>query len=102
MIENEERRKDDKGFNEKGGIMKKDKYLKVIITIIAICLVWICVRDFKIGSENLYADNANSSQDMMTTLLTVRLAEISHLHGKWDPIQVEVTNWPYSPQPEEK
>jgi len=98
MIKNEERRKDDKGFNEKGGIMKKDKYLKVILTIIAICLVWICVRDIKVGSENLYADSANSSQDY----IDVHLAEISHVYGRWDPIQVEVINWPprFSLQPE--
>jgi len=98
MIENEEKRKDDKGFNEKGGIMKKDKYIKVILTIIAICLVWICVRHFKIGYENLYADNENSSKDYMD----VHLAEISHVYGKWYTIKVDVMNWPlhFSLQPE--
>ena len=35
--------------------MKKDIYLKIILTIIAICLVWICVKDIKIGGSNLHA-----------------------------------------------
>ena len=25
--------------------MKKDVYLKVVLTVIAICLIWICIRE---------------------------------------------------------
>jgi hypothetical protein len=30
--------------------MKSDAYLKIILTVIAVCLTWICVRDFNLVS----------------------------------------------------
>lgn len=36
--------------------MKSDRYLKFILTVIAICLVWICVRDIAFGPPRLFAD----------------------------------------------
>lgn len=80
--------------------MKNDKYLKIVLTIIAICLVWICVRDIIIDESNLYASVGQSdTQDVRivrTTATAFTMAE---------PIQVEVTNWPESqpiPRKEEK
>lgn len=35
--------------------MKSDRYLRFILTVIAICLVWICVRDIAIGPSSLFA-----------------------------------------------
>lgn len=35
--------------------MKNDKYLKFILTVIAICLVWICIRDIVVGPTSLFA-----------------------------------------------
>lgn len=35
--------------------MKSDKYLRFILTVIAICLVWICVRDIAVGPARLFA-----------------------------------------------
>lgn len=106
MIENEERRKDDKGFNEKGGIMKKDKYLKVILTIIAICLVWICVKGIKIGGCSLFASNNSSGQQEVYVTggeLDVNLNRLSPTALMLcEPIEVEVTNLAYSPQLGEK
>lgn len=70
--------------------MKNDKYLKIILTIIAICLVWICVRDIKIGGKYLFAGNNDISG-----------LELVHITGidprafnLCEPIQVEVVNWP--------
>lgn len=40
--------------------MRKDMYLKVILTIIAICLVWICMRDIEIGPTKLHASQIRS------------------------------------------
>lgn len=80
--------------------MKKDKYLKVILTIIAICLVWICVRDIKIGSNEVYAKvNSGGQEDVTVNDITDAVWSAIQLSL---PIQVRVTNWPYSPQPEEK
>jgi hypothetical protein len=42
--------------------MKKDRYLKIILTIIAICLVWICVRGVKIGGENIFASDSSGQE----------------------------------------
>ena len=40
--------------------MKNDRYLRVVLTIIAICLVWICIRDIAISPSYLFAsDNPN-------------------------------------------
>ncbi len=45
--------------------MKNDKYLKIILTIIAICLIWICVRDLRVGSNEVYAEvNSNSQEEV--------------------------------------
>jgi len=41
--------------------MKNDKYLRFILTVIAICLVWICVRDIVVGPTSLFAvDNGKA------------------------------------------
>ena len=60
--------------------------------------MWICVRDIKIGGSNLHATEGQFSktQDVKivgTTALAFMMAE---------PIQVEVTNLPPVPQPEDK
>ena len=76
--------------------MKSDKYIKVILTIIAICLMWICIRDIKIGGNYLFAGNSNfSNQETIpvhlvdsSAHLSVHVAEISHVYGRWDPIHV--------------
>ena len=78
--------------------MKNDRYLKIILTIIAICLVWICIRDIKIGGSNLHATEGQFSnvQDVKivgTTATAFMYAE---------PIQVEVVNLQLVPQPEDK
>jgi len=41
--------------------MKNDKYLRFILTVIAICLVWICVRDIVGSPTSLFAgDNVKA------------------------------------------
>jgi hypothetical protein len=47
----------------KEGKMKKDLYIKVILTIIAICLIWICIRDVSIGEKSLHAANFDPDQN---------------------------------------
>ena len=42
--------------------MKNDRYLKIILTIIAICLVWICVRDINVGGKNVFASSSADGQ----------------------------------------
>jgi len=80
--------------------MKNDKYLKIILTIIAICLVWICVRDIKIGSSKVYAKDSISGETEVY---------VTGVHGAalspCEPIMVHVMNWPDPqsiPQKEEK
>ena len=29
-----------------------DRYTKIILTIIALCLIWLCVKDFAVGSSS--------------------------------------------------
>lgn len=54
--------------------MKNDKYTKIILTIIAICLVWICLKDFFFKYD-------------------VRIVETTRRSFyRAEPIQVEVVN----------
>ncbi len=81
-------------INKKGGKLKKDKYLKVILTIIAICLVWICIRDFKLGSNKLYAD---SNQWYAEEIIKVKIVDVDSSALLWvTPLEVKVKNWPLS------
>ena len=45
-------------FLSKEGILKIDRYTKVILTIIALCLLWICIKDIGFGPSKLYASPA--------------------------------------------
>jgi len=87
--------------------MKNDKYLKIILTIIAICLVWICVRDINIGSQKIYASNNNAGQEEVW--VTGGEIEVSGIEDAvWgaiqlsQPIEVKVVNMPSSIQSKEK
>lgn len=76
--------------------MKKDVYLKVILTIIAICLIWICVKDIKVAPNKLYANEE---------LPIVQMVDIFSISPTafmlCEPIKVEVTNLPSSWIPED-
>jgi len=79
--------------------MKKDKYLKFILTIIAICLIWICVRDIRIGSHELHAINGSLGvQDVRIVGVKIGPGEATL---SW-PIPVEIRNISKSPLPETK
>ncbi len=84
--------------------MKKDKYLKFILTIIAICLIWICIRDIRIGRNTVYAEGYNSGQTEVELSFIYPSAKSAIKSAVWDaiqlsqPIQVEM----YSPNPEEQ
>jgi hypothetical protein len=43
--------------------MKNDVYTKLILTVIAICLVWICLRDISISRST----QANAPQPVIVT-----------------------------------
>jgi len=72
--------------------MKNDRYLKIILTIIAICLVWICVRDIKIGGNYLFARvDTNSSQDIQD----VRIVDTTYTAFYMaEPISVRIDEVP--------
>ena len=61
---------------------KIDGYTKFILTIIAVCLVWICLKDVKILPE-LYAASSN--------IVDVRIKAIERLPGQnWDPLMIDI------------
>ena len=75
--------------------MKNDKYLRFILTVIAICLVWICVRDIVIGPTNLFAGDDGTAQSVWVDGgqldVTVRRVSGTAL-GLCEPIQVTIAN----------
>jgi len=59
-----------------------DAYTKFILTIIAFCLVWICLKEVKIFPE-LYAANAD--------IVDVRIKAIEKAPGEnWEPLVIEI------------
>ena len=52
--------------------MKKDIYLKVILTIIAICLVWICMRGIEIGPSKLHASQISSLSPQEVVIVGIK------------------------------
>jgi len=68
--------------------MKKDVYLKVVLTVIAICLIWICIREIPI-TPKLYAETAGSLPE--TIGVNIESCEGSAFYYA-EPIQVEVSN----------
>ncbi len=81
--------------------MKNDRHLKIILTIIAICLVWICIRDIKIGGSNLHAAEGQFP-DVQDVKIVGSKPLALMLAG---PIEVMVTSLPNPspvPQPEDK
>lgn len=77
--------------------MKNDKYLRFILTVIAICLVWICVRDIAIGPSNLFAGNNGRSGGVRVDgeELDVRIVGVSPTAFMYyDPFEVRITDQP--------
>lgn len=89
--------------------MKNDKYLKIILTIIAICLVWICVKDIKIGTSKVYAKDSSGTNVSEVYIVGADFRALMKA-GPMSvtvtaPFEVTVTNWPNpqpAPQKEEK
>ena len=77
---------------------KDDKYFKIILTIIAICLVWICIRDIQLTPNKLYASNDSAGQQgiLITGLAPQALSLVEPIGVKVsnEPLQVYITNWP--------
>jgi hypothetical protein len=44
--------------------MKNDRYLKVVLTVIALCLLWICIKEISIMPK-LYAGTPSSKPGTM-------------------------------------
>jgi len=86
--------------------MKSDKYLKIILTIIAICLVWICVRDIEIGGNRLFAgDSSFGEQEVYVTggELDVNITGTDLYAFQYaGPLEVEVNSPSPSPTPKEE
>lgn len=79
---------------------KDDKYLKIILTIIAICLVWICIRDISFTPNKLYASDDAAGQlpegVVISGVAPEAFTNVEPLGVKVsnEPLHVHVTNWP--------
>lgn len=76
--------------------MKRDIYLKVILTIIAICLVWICIRDINIGPRELQAADSQVYKTQRVRVERIDNMALFSLRRAWigHPVEVQVMNWP--------
>ena len=75
--------------------MKSDKYLRFILTVIAICLVWICVRDIAVGPARLFAGENGRAPSVWVDGgqldVTVTQVDGTALYLA-EPIEVEIAN----------
>ena len=65
--------------------MQSDHYMKAVLTVIAVCLVWICVRDVAVVKP------AYASGTMDVNIVGVSYGVIGLNSGT---VAVRVTNWP--------
>ena len=64
---------------------KIDAYTKSILTVIAICLVWICLRDINLFPKAYAADNID--------IVDVRIRAVEKTQGqRWDSLVLEVSD----------
>jgi len=71
----------------RGTKMKVDVYTKIILTIIAACLVFIVIRDIHYTSEAQAQTSTYLGKPVMNVQI-VGINEASHL--QWEPIKVQV------------
>jgi len=64
--------------------MQSDRYMRAVLTMIAVCLVWICLRDVVI------VETAHAAGTMDVRIVGV--------HPYAGDIDVNVQNWPVSLQ----
>lgn len=77
--------------------MKTDRYTKLVLTIIAICLIWICSRDFIFIPQVQAAAATAPAQEVVITGVKIPLrdgsgAQVTDINGKpmftWElPVQ---------------
>lgn len=63
--------------------MSQDRYTKVVLTVIAGCLLWICVRDLNPISE-AFAQGAKSSD-----VINVKIVDVDLGYGRTLPVKTE-------------
>ena len=62
--------------------MQSDRYLRVVLTVIAVCLVWICLRDVAVVKP------AHAAETMDVRIIAVGANAVS------GALPVSVRNWP--------
>jgi len=77
-------------------MMKSDRYLRFVLTVIALCLVWICIRDIRIGDNYLFAGVTRNGQDEVYVAGGELDVNVVGVDGTAlvlaEPIQVEVVD----------
>jgi hypothetical protein len=68
--------------------MRSDAYLKAVLTVIAVCLVWICVRDVTLVKPA----HAQVSGPLDVNIVGAK----RHVFDYAGPLAVKVKNWPSS------
>lgn len=68
--------------------MQSDRYLKAVLTVIAACLVWICLRDVP------FVKTATASGGITDVNIVALDGQEFHVIGAVLPVKVD--NWPSS------
>lgn len=68
-----------------GKYIKTDAYTKFVLTIVAVCLVWICLKDISVFPA-LYAAEEKDVVD-------VRIVGFQRTSwGSWDPVSLDISD----------
>jgi hypothetical protein len=66
--------------------MKIDRYTKIILTVIAICLIWICIKDISLSPSKLFARPMGSKD-----VTDVRIVSTdTYAFANCEPIEVRI------------
>jgi hypothetical protein len=82
--------------------MQSDQYVKVVLTVIAACLVWICVLGVDVGTPGVYVYNWDEAPDpgpdgtQDVNIVGIEIGkDLSRFGGiSATDLPVEVKNWP--------
>jgi hypothetical protein len=69
--------------------VKSDAYMKLVLTVIAVCLVWICVKDM-VGPQRSFAQGVSSDgrEPVPVRIVEIARGRNGRTAAKWEPLLV--------------
>lgn len=89
--------------------MKPDLYTKVILTVIAVCLVWICIRDVTFSNraiaqidqvgQRVYITGIAQGVYFPVAITSIGRGQLFDIPNSWQPLPVSLQSPTPTPSP---